>query len=153
MIKEEDIIYRVIDSKVPSWICVTGGEPYEQNLSKLVDLAHNSGFRIHVETSGTEYQDIPIDWICLSPKDLFSKKKTKQEFKDLAHEIKCVVTKESDIDYYLEQYYKPYCSEEKPFIIQMVDNNTSLLKMVMDKTLGLPFTRVMLQQHKVMELR
>jgi 7-carboxy-7-deazaguanine synthase len=152
MISEESIIKRVQEKAVPKWICITGGEPYEQDLSKLVSLAQQSGYKVHVETSGTEWQDIPIDWICLSPKDLFSKKKTKEEFKEKSHEIKCVVTKDSDVDYYLNNYYQ-YCNTNKPFIIQVVDNNAKLVPMVFDKLSRLPNTRIMIQQHKILDLR
>lgn len=80
---------------------------------------------VQVETSGTVWQELELDWITLSPKDLFSKKKTLDYFGVDANEIKCVVTKDSDVDYYLDTY-GIFCNDAKPIIFQLVDNDTSL---------------------------
>jgi organic radical activating enzyme len=124
-----------------------------------------------VETSGT--CDTPkgdyIDWITLSPKDLFSKKKTLERFKYTASEIKCVVTKESDIDYYIKEYYTHAKENQTPFIIQPVDGNPELVPMILkafkdhnmlsvdtiniDNYDTYSEPRIMIQQHKVLGLR
>jgi 7-carboxy-7-deazaguanine synthase len=153
---EEDIIMRAKSSGV-KWVCVTGGEPYEQDLSKLVALANDNKLYLHIETSGgADWQPfLNIDWICLSPKDLFTKKQfeTRREFKIQSNEIKCVVTKESDIDYYIDHYYS-YCFI-KPLIFQPVDNNTKLVDAILHKIKEkrLWQARCMLQVHKMMALR
>ena len=149
-VEEKDIILRSYEHSV-DWICITGGEPYEQDLKTLVELCHEHRLKVHVETSGTVWQDLPIDWICLSPKDLFSKRKTLGVFVAHADEIKCVVTKEDDIDYWLENYYTN--QPQRPLIFQPVDNNVALIEMIMKKTKGMSNIRVMLQEHKVMNLR
>lgn len=147
--REEDIIDRARKSGT-KWMCITGGEPYEQDLSLLLFAAHRAGLRTHIETSGTVNKpELVFSWICLSPKDLFSKKKTFPIFTSIADEIKCVVTKMSDVDYYLKEYYTDY----KPFILNMVDNNFSLLNEIIEKVRGKDNVRIMMQQHKVMNLR
>lgn len=59
-------------------LCLTGGEPLNQDLEELVTQARQTGFRVHIETSGT----VPVPlymtdsfgyadggyWICVSPK-------------------------------------------------------------------------------------
>jgi len=35
------------------WVCITGGEPMLQDLSKLVDLLHENGHEVAIETNGT----------------------------------------------------------------------------------------------------
>jgi 7-carboxy-7-deazaguanine synthase len=147
---EEDIALRAAESGA-EWVCVTGGEPYEQNLARLSAELHKRILKIHIETSGTCNVSGNIDWICLSPKDLFSKKKTIPIFKDIAHEIKCVVTKLADVDYYLDNYLSTY--SKTPFILNMVDNKTDLIAEVMEKVKGIPNVRIQHQCHKVMNLR
>ena len=52
-------------------VVVTGGEPAMQLNTALVDALHRRGKRIAVETNGTLPLPDGIDWITLSPKDLF----------------------------------------------------------------------------------
>jgi 7-carboxy-7-deazaguanine synthase len=146
-------------SKNIYWVCITGGEPLEQNISPLLKELELNNFMSHVETSGTCYGGsmdslTEIDWLALSPKDLFSKKKTLPEFKELANEIKVVVTKESDIDYYINNYYN-YTDTEKPLIFQPVDNNQKLIDPILKKMdrYDLLNCRLMIQQHKIFGVR
>ena len=51
-------------------VCITGGEPADHDLVKLVSaLREPQTHRIHIETSGTKsIEGIPFDWITVSPK-------------------------------------------------------------------------------------
>ena len=51
----------------PLVVC-TGGEPLLQLDAPLVDAMHHAGFRIAIETNGTQRAPPGIDWICVSPK-------------------------------------------------------------------------------------
>lgn len=153
-VEEIDIVKRA-DEHYAKWICITGGEPYEQPLTQLVTYAHSRGIKTHVETSGgVEFQTLEfLDWLTLSPKDLFSKDHLcKSEFKERANEIKCVVTKKSDIMYYIENFYH-YCRADKPLIFQPVDNKQELIKPILEHATMWPYCKVMLQTHKFMGLR
>lgn len=62
-----DIIGNV--SKFPSrHIVVTGGEPSLQLDSLLIDMLHEEGFFIQIETNGTKCLPEGIDWVTCSPK-------------------------------------------------------------------------------------
>lgn len=153
-VDEAKIVKRAIESKA-EWMCITGGEPYEQDIHRLLKLAYESKLKTHIETSGAFplKDDIP-DWLCLSPKDLFSKKKTLPEYKVHANEIKVVVTKPDDLDYYLQHYYPTM--DGTFFIIQPVDSKVEdkrLLNYIFEKTAGFNNIRVMIQQHKVLHVR
>jgi organic radical activating enzyme len=147
--KEEDIVKRAYETGA-RWACITGGEPMEQDLKLLIETLRDHDIKSHIETSGTEYYPLSLNWICLSPKDLFSKKKTLPIYKEIANEIKCVVTKLSDVDYYLSNYHS---NIDPPFILNMVDNDTKLIPKVLEKIKDTPNVRIMMQQHKVMNLR
>lgn len=51
-------------------VVITGGEPLEQDISALVSHLKQKGYFIAIETNGGHFQDIPIDWWTVSPKDV-----------------------------------------------------------------------------------
>ena len=67
---------RLADAAVAGWqggasgrfIVCTGGEPLLQLDAPLVAELHRRGFRIAIETNGTQPVPAGIDWICVSPK-------------------------------------------------------------------------------------
>jgi 7-carboxy-7-deazaguanine synthase (Cx14CxxC type) len=50
------------------FVVCTGGEPLLQLDQPLIDAFHARGFRVAVETNGTQPAPRSIDWICVSPK-------------------------------------------------------------------------------------
>ncbi len=50
------------------FVVCTGGEPLLQLDAPLVDALHARGFRVAVETNGTQPAPPGIDWTCVSPK-------------------------------------------------------------------------------------
>jgi 7-carboxy-7-deazaguanine synthase len=52
-----------------SRLVLTGGEPLEQDLGDLL-AACGGRHIVAVETNGLHYQDLPIDWWTVSPKDV-----------------------------------------------------------------------------------
>ena len=51
----------------PLVVC-TGGEPLLQLDAPLLEAMHHAGFRVAIETNGTQLALPGIDWICVSPK-------------------------------------------------------------------------------------
>lgn len=51
------------------YVVCTGGEPMLQLDQPLVDTFHQYGFEVGIETNGTIKIDLPLDWICVSPKE------------------------------------------------------------------------------------
>jgi 7-carboxy-7-deazaguanine synthase (Cx14CxxC type) len=49
-------------------VVCTGGEPLLQLDAPLVEAMHAAGFRVAVETNGTQPAPAGLDWICVSPK-------------------------------------------------------------------------------------
>jgi len=50
------------------FVVFTGGEPLLQLDAGLIDLMHDKGFEVAVETNGTIAPPAGLDWICVSPK-------------------------------------------------------------------------------------
>ena len=50
------------------FVVLTGGEPLLQVDAALLDVLHEQGFEVAVETNGTVAAPPGIDWLCVSPK-------------------------------------------------------------------------------------
>jgi 7-carboxy-7-deazaguanine synthase (Cx14CxxC type) len=50
------------------FVVCTGGEPLLQLVEALIVAFHQRGFRVAVETNGTQPAPKGLDWICVSPK-------------------------------------------------------------------------------------
>ena len=53
-----------------SQVVITGGEPLEQDLTQITAALKNENIFICIETNGNHFQDLPIDWWTISPKDI-----------------------------------------------------------------------------------
>lgn len=53
-----------------SQVVITGGEPLEQDLSEITTELKKKDFFLSIETNGVHFQDLPIDWWTVSPKDV-----------------------------------------------------------------------------------
>ena len=51
------------------WVILTGGEPSLQASEHLIDLIHQQGKKVAIETNGTHDLPSNLDWITVSPKD------------------------------------------------------------------------------------
>lgn len=74
-------------------VVITGGEPLLHDLTELTKQLHKSGFKTHIETSGSSPLSGDWDWITLSPKKF---KEPLPEVVPLASELKIVVFNKSD---------------------------------------------------------
>jgi organic radical activating enzyme len=68
----DDIVaeVRAISDERPA-IVLTGGEPFAQTETiALIDALRSDGRRVHVESNGTIFAQLPDDvWLCVSPKE------------------------------------------------------------------------------------
>ena len=53
-----------------SQVVLTGGEPLEQDLSAIAAALKKKNFFLSLETNGLHFQDLPLDWWTVSPKDV-----------------------------------------------------------------------------------
>jgi len=98
---DEIIEYIKTSHKGPKWILVTGGEPARYDLTDLVASAHKSGYKVALETSGTEtgHLSANFDWVCVSPKlNMPGNRDVLPAAMSSADEIKHVVGRQKDID-------------------------------------------------------
>lgn len=67
---EEEIVAKVCEFPARH-VVITGGEPSLFLTETMVDLLHQHGKFVAVETNGTHLLPDNIDWVTLSPKDAF----------------------------------------------------------------------------------
>ena len=135
------------------WICLTGGEPLLQDLRELTQNLKEQGFKIQIETNGTRFQTIPVDWYTLSPKpdEYFYA----PEFVAAAKEIKLVVSQELDLA--VIQRIRQQFPGETPLLLQpqsmqpwSMRKSMSMLKESLQA--GLKNIRLSIQLHKIYKL-
>jgi organic radical activating enzyme len=114
-------VQKIHGSFPAEWVCLTGGEPLLQNISRLVRALKAEGFKIQVETNATFSPPRGVNWYTISPKppDYFFK----SEYKRMAKEVKIVVTKAFDLDV-LKKLRQAF-PEKIPFLLQPQSNSRS----------------------------
>ncbi|MBS3818896.1 7-carboxy-7-deazaguanine synthase QueE [bacterium] len=149
----EDILEKVegVREDFPSqWVCLTGGEPLFQDIKKLVEELKKKEYKIQVETNGTIYQNLDVDWYSVSPKppDYFFQ----PEYPKKAKEVKLVVSKELNLD--VIQRIRNEFPDTIPVLLQP-ESNQKWSKEKGERLLrksahqGLKNIKVTLQLHKV----
>jgi organic radical activating enzyme len=136
------------------WVCLTGGEPLLQDLDDLVKGLKKKGFKIQVETNGTHYRSLPVDWYSISPKP--DKYFYRPEYREKAKEVKVILTK--NLDFELIKRLRAEFPEKTPLLLQPQSNRKwsvilgiKLLKQAMKA--GLKNVRLSAQLHKIFGLR
>lgn len=87
----EDVVARVREAGGDCpMVILTGGEPLAQRETlALIDALRRDGRRVHIESNGTIYTELPQDvWLCVSPKE-----RVDQRMIDRADELKLIVDK------------------------------------------------------------
>ncbi|MFB0564998.1 MAG: 7-carboxy-7-deazaguanine synthase QueE [Candidatus Aminicenantaceae bacterium] len=136
------------------WVCVTGGEPLLQDITGLIRELKRENIRIQVETNGTFYHPLPVDWYTVSPKP--EKYFFHPEYRDKAKEVKVLVTRELEFD--VIRSLRREFPLETPLFLQPQSNRKwsmnrgmRILKKALNS--GLKNIRLSVQLHKVYGLK
>jgi organic radical activating enzyme len=135
-------------------VCLTGGEPFDRDLSPLLSILFGNNKKVHIETSGTKH--IPPDigkfrpWITVSPKAPFQLGNLYR-----AHEIKFLVDEKFDGS---DALFRSALTLEEPVIwLQPINHKDSLNEENIAQCLSLarthPRCRVSIQLHKVLHVK
>lgn len=138
------------------WILISGGEPAAQSLSTLVATLHKLGYKVALETSGTDsgFVGATLDWICVSPKfdNPGGKAITRWVFR-YANEFKFVVGRESDlakIDSFLAEN-SDAIQEGTVLCLQPISQNERATQLCVEQCMQRGW-RLSLQTHKWLKL-
>lgn len=141
---EQQIINAVSQYK-PRHIVITGGEPLLQLTSTLVDMLHEAGFYVQIETNGT--LPLPdhcnVDWVTCSPKANDIRLQHVDELK--------VVYWGQDISHWESE--KATDHRLQPLDTQDAERNEQILRMTFDYLMEHPIWSLSLQTHKMINVK
>ncbi|MHB8748173.1 MAG: 7-carboxy-7-deazaguanine synthase QueE [Aggregatilineales bacterium] len=134
----------------PRWLLLTGGEPARYPLRPLVNALHGAGYKVALETSGTELGHIEAgcDWVCVSPKiDMPGGKKVLPEAVAVADEIKHVVGRPRDIEKLDELLEHVALKPNATICLQPVSQNQKATALCIETVIARGW-RLSVQMHK-----
>lgn len=146
---EGDIIEEVSRYKA-NLVVVTGGEPALQLTESLVEMLHLLGKTVAVETNGTIELPENVDWITLSPKDMFLGEKAKPVL-NYADELKLVFDGENGPKFYGNINVKHRFLQ--PCDTGDAEKNKEIIKKTIEFCKENPEWRLSLQTHKILNIR
>lgn len=137
--RHDEIVRRVM--RYPSQhIVITGGEPSLQLDELLVDMLHEAGFYIQVETNGSSALPEDVDWVTCSPKgDTPVALKRIDELKVvfLGQDVEEIANRHAAMHYFLQPCSSP--------VYDGGNNIQATVKYILDH----PHWRLSLQTHKL----
>jgi 7-carboxy-7-deazaguanine synthase len=136
------------------WICLTGGEPLGQDIAELVRKLKKEGLKIQVETNGTVYRTLPVDWYSVSPKP--NEYDCRPEYRNKANEVKIVVTQNLNLESI--QRLRVMFPEKTPLLLQPQSNrkwsrNLGLKLLEQSLRAEVQNIRLTVQLHKIFGVR
>lgn len=139
----------------PKWVLLTGGEPALQPLGDLVSKLHSAGYKVALETSGTQtgHIDAGLDWVCVSPKiDIPGGKAVQAQAVIGADEIKFVVTTQKSLDMFNDFLASYPLKKTAQICLQPVSQNKAATELCL-KTVIERGWRLSIQIHKYLGLK
>ena len=143
------IVREVVKYHAPM-VVLTGGEPALQIDEQLVAALHRAGFTIAIETNGTLPLPPGIDWVTLSPKDLFDGGDLMPCILTHCDELKVVYTGQ-DLSHYdaIEARHRFL----QPCYVDDIDQRRRNLEATIDAVMANPGWRLSLQTHRLLGIR
>lgn len=130
-------------------VVITGGEPSLFLTTTLVELLHQHGKFVAVETNGTHPLPSNVDWITLSPKDAFMAHAA--PIITRCNEIKVVFDGNSPLPDYsniaADHHFLQPCDTNDP------ERNNTIVQKAISYILSHPQWRLSLQTHKIINIQ
>ncbi len=139
----EKEILKVISPYPSRFVVLTGGEPTLQVDESLVDLFHQKGYTVAMESNGTHAAPQNIDWLTVSPKYAKLEQLT-------CNELKLVFTEANKVNDYgvkAEYYFLQPCDTGN------VQRNALILNSCVDYIKSHPQWQLSLQMHKLIGIQ
>ena len=139
-------------------VVLTGGEPTLQVDAAFVDLLHEHGYEVAMESNGTRPAPRNLDWLTVSPKVLggetFSGERSEVRGERLPDELKVIFDENTDPEAYLPSPTTHHPSPIKHLYLQPCDTgdaqrNADITARCIDYIKHHPWWRLSLQTHKL----
>ncbi|MBR5062826.1 MAG: radical SAM protein [Prevotella sp.] len=126
-------------------VVMTGGEPTLQVDEALVEMFHDAGFEVAMESNGTHLPPTNLDWLTISPKGNFAVHRSQLAIHN-CDEVKCVFDGKSEVDDFgiiAKYYYLQPCDVGDVLL------NQEIIDQCVDYIKRHPWWRLSLQTHKL----
>ncbi len=143
----DDVVERATKFRARS-VVVTGGEPLLYNLNYLCKKLSEQGFKIYLETSGSEPISGSWDWVCLSPK---KEHPPLPPIYHLANELKVVITSPDDLEF-AEKNAREVSKNCHLFLQPEWSARDKIIPVIVDFILQNPAWSISLQSHKYIRI-
>ena len=130
-------------------VVLTGGEPTLQATPALIDLLHENGFKVAMETNGTRPAPFNVDWITISPKQAFVGDAGKPKLTK-CKELKVVFDGKNEPEDYgirADHYYLQPCDTGEPAL------NAQIIEQCVEYIKENPKWKLSLQTQKILNVR
>ncbi len=144
----EEIMQNIENWKECKFIVLTGGEPTLQTDENFVNMLHEAGYYVAIETNGTKAVPKNIDWVTVSPKEAYVVNGKVCITK--ADEVKIVfdgVHQPSDFGIQASNYYVQPCDTGRRA------KNKAIVGLCVDWVKQFPKWKLSLQQQKIIKVR
>ena len=145
----DEEILQAIDSYASRFVVLTGGEPTLQVDEAFVDLLHQHGFEVAMESNGTRPAPPNLDWLTVSPKSLSPT--LSRGMRRMPDELKVVFTTPEELEQQIARLPIPL---EGRLFLQPCDTgdasrNAAIVEQCVDYIKSHPQWRLSLQTHKL----
>lgn len=148
-----EIVDSVMEWRECGFVVLTGGEPALQVDDALVEVLHSEGFYVAMETNGTLPVPSSVDWVTVSPKDMFvSGDGSSGKVVAKGDEIKVVFDGENEPPLYGtidDECYR--CLQ--PCDTGDAERNKAVVKQCVEYILKHPCWHLSLQTHKLIDIK
>ena len=140
---------RPSSSILPPFIVLTGGEPTLQVDEAFVDLLHNAGYEVAMESNGTRPAPQNLDWLTVSPKARGERQEARGE--RMPDELKIVFDEHTDPNEFLSSFSSPHSPllYLQPCDTGDAQRNEAITQACVDYIKQHPQWRLSLQTHKL----
>ena len=147
---EEQIVDNVCKLSINChFVVITGGEPTLQDTTLLIDMLHQNGYEVTMESNGTRKAPYNVDWLTISPKKSFLKNGGDVVVKK-CNELKLVFNGENepkDFGIKADHYYLQPCDVKEP------KRNSEIINRVVEYIKTNPIWKLSLQTQKILNVR
>jgi len=144
----KEILRELMEYSQCDFVVLTGGEPSLQVKSDFVNMLHNAGYYVAMETNGTRSVPDNVDWVTVSPKTAYVN--NGQLFLMTADELKVVYDGKHEPDTFgivAKNYYVQPCDVGD--IARNAEITAACVRFVKEH----PRWRLSLQQQKILNVR
>lgn len=145
----EELVAATIEFSSGRYIVLTGGEPGLQELPPLIDRLHCAGFKVGIETNGTQVLPSTLDWVTVSPKPPVYR--MVPETVAMASELKLVVDDHLELNTVRRLWSA--CGQAPPLILQPEGCRAEMEEKIMAWLKLEPSWRLGVQLHKMLGLK